>query len=1389
MTKLQTITSHKIITNYQLPITRRIKKCYRSSLIILLISLFIWPLGQLSVLAAPSQDNNAGTWTDTFSDETGLSASSDTGVSGGEIILDSTTPGAWTETALADFSQGEVSQTDIQTTSGSILLESGNYTESLGANGFSAVGSAQSWQADDVSYEYSLPFTFSYYGSNYSTIWVNTNGYVHLDSNYNDYIPTRTKIKQNKMIAPLWMDLVTNGSGQAGEDIYILENADNVVIRWVAESLLDEKPVNFSVQLYSSGTVKFHYGTGTGLAAASNYQREIGLSKGDQVSYLASGLDDDSDLSSAQTATETYSSGYLTPGTFTSQTFDGYDSTNNKTAVSIQLVTAALPASTSVKVEYSVNGGSSYATAGTYSTTSGTGTTYTGLSGSGTSLRYKLTLTGTSSVTPEVQSIAYNYTLSSSLVETASEDFIDGTLSNVDAGLTQDQVELSKTTVSETLTTNEAITEGDAQSFKADDESFLYNLPFTFSFYGTDYTSVYVNSNGYLVFDEDYSSFTATLANLKTYKIIAPLWADIRTNGSAQAGEDIYIQENASSVEIYWKAEFWDTEGTANFSAELFDTGKIEFHYGTGNASLDSITHIVGASKGDSSTYIQSDLSDDSNLTSAQTSNIDYTSARATTGTWTSPTYDAGLSNQDKAFTTLAWNKTTPGGTSISLQYDLDAAGSWSAADTSGSITFPANTTAKSIRFKANFTGNGTATSTLEDVTLAYHSYESSGTAITANIDPSVGPVEWETASFNSTAPDSTTLTVDVLDTSNNALLTGVDSGDSLTSIDVGTYTAVRLRANLSTTNQGLTPSLQDWTVNWDPRTPTVTQSTDFGSFGGSGNLSVAWSATDADTGTAGLVATPMDIFYSDDSGTNFYQIIDDIANSSPYAWDTSEAADDTDYQVKITAEDGYGVTGSDADPAADFTIDNYSGANPNAPSVSLTTPAAGVTWAGTKAITYSASDADSGDADLKANPINLFYSTDDTNWYLIAADQSNSGSYSWDTSTVTDGTSYKVKVRAFDGEGKVGEATSGTFSIDNTGPTFTVGYYSDSNLSTALLTSSGLSQAKAGLVYLKFTASESLQSAPTFGVNQPGSQDVSSQSTTLVSGNVYRGSYTVVAATGSTYIDGTATTSVSGTDGAGNTGTGITSGETFGIDTSAPSAPTIGSPTNNQVFLSTTETISVSGTAEANSTATVTVSGTSYTTTTSGGGTYSRGSVELAGGTQAVSVKATDAAGNDSSAASINVKLNRKPSVSISSPTSTSVFSGSGNSISWTATDADSDTMTYQVAYSSDGGSTWATLVDSQTGTSYSWDVSSLTEGSNYKVRIIASDGNETTTATSASFSVYSNRPTVSLSDIGTTNDTTPTFTGTAASTKTTIGTVKYRLGTSGDWSTATAT
>jgi hypothetical protein len=109
---------------------------------------------------------------------------------------------------------------------------------------------------------------------------------------------------------------------------------------------------------------------------------------------------------------------------------------------------------------------------------------------------------------------------------------------------------------------------------------------------------------------------------------------------------------------------------------------------------------------------------------------------------------------------------------------------------------------------------------------------------------------------------------------------------------------------------------------------------------------------------------------------------------------------------------------------------------------------------------------------------------------------------------------------------------------------------------------------------------------------------------------------------------DGSHTVTARATDGAGNTSP-LSAGVTFTVDATAPAAPVILSPTQNEVVLTSTPTIT--GTAEANATITIVIDAVPNGTTTADGAgawTYSV-SVALAGGSHTVIAGATDAANN----------------------------------------------------------------------------------------------------------------------------------------------------------------
>ena len=191
---------------------------------------------------------------------------------------------------------------------GSIRVESrstssSQFNEALIGNEFTSGGTAKNWRADDQSYFYTLPFTFNFYSS-YNSVYVCTNGYL----NFTNSSPF-SNLTSSVMIAPFYKDLMTNGSGQPGEDIYISSTSTSVTIRWCAESYGSNRPANFSVTLYKStgtakGNIKFNYGSGN-----TNIYPTVGVSYGDNYNYISSSKNGSSNLANAQTSLITTTSG------------------------------------------------------------------------------------------------------------------------------------------------------------------------------------------------------------------------------------------------------------------------------------------------------------------------------------------------------------------------------------------------------------------------------------------------------------------------------------------------------------------------------------------------------------------------------------------------------------------------------------------------------------------------------------------------------------------------------------------------------------------------------------------------------------------------------------------------------------------------------------------------------------------------------------------------------------------------------------------------------------------------------------------------------------------------------------------------------------------------
>ncbi|MHA7630708.1 Ig-like domain-containing protein [Corallococcus sp. M7] len=212
------------------------------------------------------------------------------------------------------------------------------------------------------------------------------------------------------------------------------------------------------------------------------------------------------------------------------------------------------------------------------------------------------------------------------------------------------------------------------------------------------------------------------------------------------------------------------------------------------------------------------------------------------------------------------------------------------------------------------------------------------------------------------------------------------------------------------------------------------------------------------------------------------------------------------------------------------------------------------------------------------------------------------SGAWSCTSSTLADG-SHTITATARDAAGNTGPASTAVpFSVDATAPAAPIvtAPTSGQTLTTQTPVLSGTAEANSTVTVREGTT-------------------VLCTATTNASG--------VWSCTSSTLSEGSHTVTATARDAAGNTGPASTA-VPFTVDTVAPVAPVIASPTANQSVG--TQTPVLSGTAEANSTVTVREGTTILcTATTNASGAWSCTSSTLAQGAHTITATARDAAGN----------------------------------------------------------------------------------------------------------------------------------------------------------------
>jgi hypothetical protein len=432
------------------------------------------------------------------------------------------------------------------------IIGTDEYQETDIASGYVGGGTAQGWQGDDYSWPLELPWTFSFYDVDYSTAWVSSNGYLDFENSLSDYSNTTAELVNNVRIAPLWNDLVTH---ETGEDIYVTQTEDHVTIRWDGSTYFDNIPVDFECVLYADGNIQFNYG-----AAHSNIYPTIGVSAGNNKDFTILSLDSNAtipaDVSKLLTPRAAFPAGLtfdentgeisgtpLESGEF-DLTFQVRDSADPQRAAEREFFLEIISDVDDLQI----------------TSANALPTAYAGQS-------YSKTLEAEGGLPP------YTWSLEG-----------DGQYLESDPGAGY-------------------VGGGTPQGWHGDDEAWLLPLPWAFPFYGTDYTSVYVCTNGFLdfdVYDFDYDNSTVALTqNVR----IAPLWDDLYLD--PDFGEDIFVTETNDYVAIRWTAVTLVGFYPVDVEVVLYVDGKIQFNYGTEHYGL---TPTIGVSAGNGTDYTLASL-------------------------------------------------------------------------------------------------------------------------------------------------------------------------------------------------------------------------------------------------------------------------------------------------------------------------------------------------------------------------------------------------------------------------------------------------------------------------------------------------------------------------------------------------------------------------------------------------------------------------------------------------------------------------------------------------------------------------------------------------------------------------------------------------------------
>ncbi len=433
---------------------------------------------------------------------------------------------------------------------------------------------------DDASVAIPFGFTFPFFGAAYTTVFVSSNGLLTFGSDNTNYVNDDLTISPNQAaIAPFWDDLIV-GFGMPGSNVFfqVLGSGSNqhLTVQWNHVQFITEgaasDTLTFQAELYADGRIQFNYpdllsgiAAGNDGASATVGIKDVGI-QGFNRLLLASNDGPNAFVGSGQST-------LISP----SSEGNAEETTDFVFNVNLSAVSGTL-----TTVVYTTSDGTATSASGDYWATSGTLTFLPGETSK------TITVLVNGDTTFELDE-TFNVTLSSPVNATLADSLGVGTILNDDSppALSISDVTYLATAVPYSFTDISGTGTIITGLTNLDDNSVVIPVGFTFPFFGTSNTTVFVSSNGLLTFGSGNAGWANDdLTTLVTQAAIAPFWDDLYTGGGLP-GSNVFYQVFGSGANqhltVQWNQIRFLSDNvpgdTLTFEAELYADGRIQFNY------------------------------------------------------------------------------------------------------------------------------------------------------------------------------------------------------------------------------------------------------------------------------------------------------------------------------------------------------------------------------------------------------------------------------------------------------------------------------------------------------------------------------------------------------------------------------------------------------------------------------------------------------------------------------------------------------------------------------------------------------------------------------------------------------------------------------------------